>query len=66
MTREQRLCEAITEALQEMEGCPDDGVHEIWNDCLEKWETGLRMHPVSYTLRSVTQCQESESGEEQT
>lgn len=38
-----RLCNAITEALREMEKCPDDSVQDIWNDSLESWETGLRM-----------------------
>ena len=38
-----RLCNAITEALREMEKCPDDSVQSIWNESLESWETGLRM-----------------------
>lgn len=38
-----RLCNAITEALREMEKCPDDSVQDIWNESLESWETGLRM-----------------------
>lgn len=39
-----RLSNAITEALREMEKCPDDSIQDIWNECLEKWETGLRMN----------------------
>jgi hypothetical protein len=38
-----RLCNAITEALREMEKCPDDSVQDIWNESLESWQTGLRM-----------------------
>lgn len=37
------LCNAITEALKEMEKCPDDSVRDIWNEFLESWETGLIM-----------------------
>jgi len=39
-----RLCNAITEALREMDKCPDDSVQDIWNESLESWETGLRMN----------------------
>jgi hypothetical protein len=38
-----RLCNAITEAIREMEKCPDDSVQDIWNESLESWQTGLRM-----------------------
>ena len=38
-----RLCNAITEAIREMEKCPDDSVQDIWNESLESWETGLRI-----------------------
>lgn len=38
-----RLCNAITEALREMEKCPDDSLQDIWNESLESWETGLHM-----------------------
>jgi hypothetical protein len=38
-----RLLNAITEALREMEKCPDDSVQDIWNESLESWRTGLRM-----------------------
>lgn len=38
-----RLCNAITEALREMERFPDDSVQDIWNESLESWETGMRM-----------------------
>jgi len=40
----QNLLNAITEALREMERCPDDSVQDIWNESLESWETGLRMN----------------------
>lgn len=39
-----RLFNAITEALREMDKCPDDSVQDIWNESLESWETGLRMN----------------------
>jgi hypothetical protein len=39
-----RLCNAITEALREMDKCPDDSVQDIWNESLESWGTGLRMN----------------------
>ena len=35
---------AITYALREMERCPDDSTQDIWNEMLEKWNTGLRMN----------------------
>lgn len=37
------ICNVITEALREMEKCPEDSVQDIWNESLESWETGLRM-----------------------
>lgn len=39
-----RLLNAITEAVREMERCPDDSTQDIWNESLESWETGLRMN----------------------
>lgn len=39
-----RLLNAITEAVREMEKCPDDSTQDIWNESLESWETGLRMN----------------------
>ena len=39
-----RLLNAITEAVREMEKCPDDSTQDIWNEALESWETGLRMN----------------------
>ena len=39
-----RLGNAVTEALREMERCPDDSVPDIWNEALRSWETGLRMN----------------------
>lgn len=38
-----RLCEAIKDAIEEMGKHPDDCVQDIWNDMLDKWETGLHM-----------------------
>ena len=38
-----RLCNAITEAIREMEKCPADSVQDIWNESLVSWETGFRM-----------------------
>jgi hypothetical protein len=40
----ERLCNAVTDALEEMERTPDDSVQDIWNEMLEKWETGLHMN----------------------
>jgi len=39
-----RLLNAITDAVREMERCPDDSTQDIWNEALESWETGLRMN----------------------
>lgn len=39
-----KLFNAITEALREMEKCPNDSVQDIWNECLKSWETGLKMN----------------------
>ena len=39
-----RLLNAITDAVREMEKCPDDSTQDIWNEALESWETGLRMN----------------------
>ena len=44
MTTEMKLCNAITDALREMERSPDDSVQDIFNEQLESWETGLRMN----------------------
>ena len=38
-----RVCNAIKEALLEMEKCPGDSVQDIWNEALGKWKTGFRM-----------------------
>ena len=38
-----RLCNAITEAIREMEQHPDDSVQDIWSESLDSWETGLYM-----------------------
>jgi hypothetical protein len=38
-----RLCNAATEAIREMEKCPNDSVQDIWNESLESWKTGFRM-----------------------
>jgi hypothetical protein len=37
------LCNAVTEALREVDRCPDDSVQDIFNDKLESWNTGLVM-----------------------
>lgn len=37
------LCNAITDALREMDNCPEDSVQDIWNESLKSWETELRM-----------------------
>ena len=39
-----RLLNAITDAVREMERCPDDSTQDIWNESLESWRTGLRMN----------------------
>lgn len=38
------LQNAITEALREMEKCPEDSVQDIWNESLRSWGTGLKMN----------------------
>ena len=38
-----QLCNAITEALREMDKCPEDSVQDIWNESLSSWETGFYM-----------------------
>ena len=47
-----RICNAITEALREMEKCPNDSVQDIWNESLESWKTGLRMNN-SYIIEAI-------------
>lgn len=37
------LSNAITDALREMEKCPNDDVQTIWNEKLTEWQTGYRM-----------------------
>ena len=37
------LCNAVTEALREVDKCPYDSVQDIFNDKLESWDTGLVM-----------------------
>lgn len=44
MNQEQRICEAITDAIRECIRCPDDSIQDIWNECLDSWETGLIMN----------------------
>jgi hypothetical protein len=39
------LLNAITDAVREMERCPNDSTQDIWNEALESWHTGLRMNP---------------------
>jgi hypothetical protein len=38
-----RLFNAIKDAVTEMDRCPGDSIQDIWNEMLDKWETGLRM-----------------------
>ena len=38
------LLNVITDALREMERCPNDSTQDIWNEMLERWNTGLRMN----------------------
>lgn len=40
----QNLLNAITEAVREMEKCPDDSTADIWNESLESWCAGYRMN----------------------
>lgn len=44
MSDREKLLNAITAAVREMERCPDDSTQDIWNEALESWETGLRMN----------------------
>ncbi len=45
------LLNAITEALREIEKCPDDSMQDIFNEKFKEWETGLRMNQ-SYVIES--------------
>ena len=38
-----RLSNAITDSCREIQNCPDDSIQDIFNECLEQWETGLIM-----------------------
>jgi hypothetical protein len=38
-----KICNAIKDAVTEMERSPNDSVQDIWNEVFDKWETGLRM-----------------------
>ena len=38
-----RLSNAITDACREIQACPEDSIQDIFNECLEKWKTRLRM-----------------------
>jgi hypothetical protein len=38
------LIHAIRDALNDMDKHPYDSVEDIWNEHLESWKTGLRMH----------------------
>lgn len=49
MSKTQLLLNAVTEALREMEKCPEDSVIDIWNESLESWETGFEMNQ-NYTI----------------
>ena len=42
-TKEMKLREAITKMLREIDACPADSLQDIANECLEFWETGLRV-----------------------
>ena len=56
-----RLCNAIKEAIEEMERCPDDSIRDIWNEKLDEWETGLSMdhhHNVEPNARSEARAKQ--------
>jgi hypothetical protein len=38
-----RLLNAIKDAINEQERCPDDSIQDIWNEQLDNWGTGIRM-----------------------
>jgi len=38
------LLNAITEAVREVDKCPEDSIQDIWNESLKSWKTGLRMN----------------------
>ena len=43
MKKEKKLRNAITEALREMERCPDDSIQDIFNWAFEAWDVELVM-----------------------
>lgn len=51
MSKEQRFCEVIKDALQEMEKCPDDSIQDIWNEFFERWELPYNMELNSYIVK---------------
>jgi hypothetical protein len=44
MKTETNLLNAITEAMREIERCPDDSMQDIFNESLSSWQTGLKMN----------------------
>ena len=38
------LCNAISEALREVERCPNDSIQDIFNEKLKSWNTELRLN----------------------
>jgi hypothetical protein len=44
MKTETNLLNAITEAVREIERCPDDSMQDIFNEALTSWRTGLKMN----------------------
>ena len=43
MSANQKLLNAITEAVREIERSPDDSMQDIFNEALKTWGTGLKM-----------------------
>ena len=44
MSANQKLLNAITEAVREIERSPDDSMQDIFNEALTSWRTGLKMN----------------------
>lgn len=49
-----KLRNAITDACREIQKCPEDSIQDIFNECLDNWETGLWMdHNFALTSKPV-------------
>jgi len=54
-----KLCNAITDALREVERCPDDSIQDIFNEQLKSWRTGYHMDH-RFNLEKYNEGEENE------